>query len=446
MDIALPPRLAPVFTALERAGARILLVGGAVRDSLLGFPVHDWDLEVFGLSETRLEECLAPFAVHRVGGRCAVWLLAGAEIALPQRGGILDPHLPWSMAAQRRDFTVNALAWDWQSGQVLDTVGGLRDLQEKRLRVVHPETFAEDPLRSFRAARFAGQLDFHLDAASVRICQKLAIALAELPAERLRNEWEALLLRGRNLRRAWDALAQTGSIQAFPAIAALQAVPQRPDAHPEGDVWIHTGKVLAEAAALRQGQPARDLVLMLAALLHDLGKVSCTRRDAHQVWRAIGHEQTLAPATIFLGRYFPGAQLQSRILPLLRWHGAPHALFHAKAGHKAYARLALRVPDRRLLLDLALADARGAGHSDVPAIDSARQIWQKLGLWETLPSALLRGEDLLTLGIPPGPRLGKILRAAYQKQVLENHQDRLTLVKAMHGIFPEINPPDAPSC
>ncbi|PKY11933.1 polya polymerase [Acidithiobacillus marinus] len=446
MDITLPPRLMPVFAALEQAGARILLVGGAVRDSLLGLPVHDWDLEVSGLSENRLEACLAPFAAHRVGARCAVWVVAGAEIALPQSGGIPDPHLPWSIAARRRDFTVNALAWDWRTGQVLDAVGGLRDLQEKRLRMVRPDTFVEDPLRAFRAARLVGQLNFHLDAASVGICQKLAVALPELPAERLRKEWEALLLRGRNLRRAWDALAQTGSIQAFPALAALQAAPQRPDAHPEGDVWIHTGKVLAEAAKLRQDQPARDIVLMLAALLHDLGKAICTRRDARQIWRAIGHEQILAPATLFLSRYFPGAHLLSQIIPLLRWHGAPHALFHAQAGRKAYARLALQVPDRGLLLDLALADAQGAGHRDVPAITSTREIWQQLGLWETLPDALLRGEDLLDLGISPGPRLGQILRSAYQKQVLESHRDRRVLLKAMRGLFPELNLPGAPSC
>lgn len=446
MDIPLPPRLMPVFATLEQAGARILLVGGAVRDSLLGLPVHDWDLEVYGLSENRLEACLAPFAAHRVGARCAVWVVAGAEIALPQSGGIPDPYIPWSIAARRRDFTVNALAWDWQSGQVLDAVGGLRDLQEKRLRVVNPDTFVEDPLRAFRTARLAGQLDFHLDAASVRICQKLAMALPGLPAERLRKEWEALLLRGRNLRRAWDALAQTGSIGAFPALAALQAVPQRPDAHPEGDVWIHTGKVLAEAAKLRQDQAARDLVLMLAAILHDLGKANCTRRDPRQIWRAIGHEQVLAPAILFLNRYFPGAHLLSQIIPLLRWHGEPHALFHAQAGRKAYTRLALQVPDRSLLLDLALADARGAGHLEVPAIASTREIWQQLGLWETLPDALLRGEDLVALGVAPGPRLGQILRSAYQKQVLEHHHDRRTLLKAMRGLFPELNPPGAPSC
>ncbi|WP_075322098.1 CCA tRNA nucleotidyltransferase [Acidithiobacillus albertensis] len=446
MEIFIPPKLTPIINALERAGARTLLVGGAVRDSLLGLPIHDWDMEIHALNETRLEECLAPFAAHRVGGRCAVWVAGGAEFTLPQTRGETDPHLPWSIAVQRRDFTVNALAWDCCSGQILDAVGGLRDLQKKRLRIVNPGTFADDPLRAFRAARLVGQLDFHLEASSIALCQKLAEQLSEIPTERLRKEWEALLLRGCNLRAAWDALALTGSIRAFPALQALQAVPQRPDAHPEGDVWIHTGKVLAEAANLRQGQPARDLILMLAALLHDLGKADSTRRDPQNRWRAIGHEHSLARARDFLNRYFPGQHLQRQILPLLRWHGAPHALFRDRAKQQAYARLALRVPDRSLLLDIAQADARGAGYSDTASIVRAREIWQKLGLWETLPEALIRGDDLMDLGVLPGPELGKALRSAYQRQVLGNHQNKETLLRALHGLIPAINLPNDPAC
>ncbi len=446
MELVPPPALPPLFTALENAGARILIVGGAVRDTLLGHPVHDWDLEVYGLDEARLNACLEPFHAHRVGGRCAVWIAAGAEIALPQSQGKTDPHLPWPIAAQRRDFSVNALAWDWRAGQLLDAVGGLTDLREKRLRVVHPDTFGEDPLRAFRAVRLTGQLGFQLDPRSVQICRQLAVKLHQIPAERLRKEWGALLLRGLHLSAAWAALAQTGTINSFPTLQALQAVPQRSDAHPEGDVWMHTGKVLAEAAALRQGDPERDLALMLAALLHDLGKADTTRRDAQSRWRAIGHEQALSKATAFLDRYFPGNQLRQQILPLLRWHGAPHALYRDGAQRQAYARLALRLPDRGLLLDLALADARGAGQTNPPAITHARQVWQAMDLWKKMPEALIRGADLMALGMVPGPELGKALAFAYERQVIGAYRDAAALLKALRPQLNKINRRDDHAC
>ncbi|MFA7495165.1 MAG: CCA tRNA nucleotidyltransferase [Acidithiobacillus sp.] len=446
MRLTPPSTLIPVLKSLERAGGRILVVGGAVRDTLLGLAAHDWDLEVYGLNESRLQECLAPFHAYRVGGRCAVWMAAGAEIALPQNRGQVDPHLPWRIAVQRRDFSVNALAWDWQAQCLLDAVGGIADLHSKRLRIVHSSTFGEDPLRVFRAARFAGQLGFHLDPASVQICQQLAPQLLQVPVERLRKEWQSLLLRGQDLVTAWNTLTLTGAIACFPSLQGLQAVPQRPDAHPEGDVWMHTGQVLAAAASLRSGEASRDIVLMLGALLHDVGKVDCTRRDPQGRWRALGHEQTFGRARSFLNVYFPDNALRRQILPLLRWHGAPHALYRDQAGHQSYAKLALRLPDRRLLLDLALADARGAGQRNPPAIAHTQDTWEAMGLWNVMPKPLIRGEDLIALGIQPGPNLGRILAQAYEKQVIGNYREAAALLRALRPQLIALSRPNDRAC
>ncbi|MHB8115109.1 MAG: HD domain-containing protein [Acidithiobacillus ferrivorans] len=435
-----PAALTPILTALQRAGARVLVVGGTPRDALLGVVAHDWDLEIHGLGETRLAECLEPFGAHRVGGRCAVWVTAGAEISLPQAsGGQINPHLPWAIAAQRRDFSVNALAWDWQAQRLLDHVGGVADLHARRLRVVTADTFGEDPLRVFRAARLAGQLGFSIEARSATLCRQLAPRLQEIPQERIRKEWEALLLRGQHLIRAWDSLALTGAITQFPELRALQAVPQRPDAHPEGDVWIHTGRVLAAAGQLRSGDKKRDIILMLGALLHDLGKASTTRRDPQGCWRAYGHEQARVAAEAFLSHYFPGNHLSHQVLPLIRWHAAPYALHRDGAGRAAYARLALQVPDRPLLLDVALANARGAGTEHPPAIDVTRKLWQEMKLWSGLPDPLLKGSDLMAQGFTPGPQLGKALALAHELQVSGDYHDRESLTVALHRRLSELS-------
>ncbi len=435
-----PAALTPILTALQRAGARVLVVGGTPRDALLGVVAHDWDLEIYGLGETRLAECLEPFGAHRVGGRCAVWVTAGAEISLPQAtGGQINPHLPWAIAARRRDFSVNALAWDWQAQRLLDHVGGVADIHARRLRVVATDTFGEDPLRVFRAARLAGQLGFSIEARSATLCRQLAPRLQEIPQERIRKEWEALLLRGQYLVRAWDSLVLTGAITRFPELRALQAVPQRPDAHPEGDAWIHTGRVLAAAGQLRCGDKKRDIILMLGALLHDLGKASTTRRDPQGCWRACGHEQARVAAETFLSYYFPGKHLSHQVLPILRWHAAPYALHRDDAGRAAYARLALQVPDRPLLLDVALADARGAGTEYPPAIDATRKIWQEMNLWSGLPDPLLNGSDLMAQGFTPGPQLGKALALAHELQVSGGYHDRESLTVALHRRLSELS-------
>ena len=446
--LKLPAALAAVLQAVERAGGRALVVGGAVRDALLGRPPEDWDVEVYGLSETRLAECLAPFGVHRVGARLAVFVAAGAEFALPQGSGQgVDPHLPWAEAARRRDFTVNAMAWDARTETLLDAWGGQEDLRAGRLRMVDARSFADDPLRVLRAARFAGQLGFAIHPLTASRCRRLGPQLGQVAGERVRKEWEAILLRGVDLPRSWDALQETGAIVLFPELRALQGVPQRPDAHPEGDVWIHTGRVLADAGRLRRGQRERDLVLMLAALLHDLGKAVVTRRDAQGRWRALGHEQSLVPAQSFLDRWFPGPTLMRQVLPLLRWHGAPHALARDDAGTAAYGRLALRVPDRSLLLDLALADAQGAGAEGMPpALHKAREIWSALGVLDALPAPWLRGEDLMALGIPPGPLLGKALQLALELQISGAYADGDAILAVLQRRLAGSSRPDGHAC
>lgn len=429
--LTVPSSIRALAEAVAGAGGRAYLAGGGVRDQLLGLPVNDWDLEVYGLAEVRLEAVIARFGrVKKVGGRFGVYVLQGIELALPQGPGFqVAPDVPPREACRRRDFTVNALLWDPLTGELLDFFGGQADLDRRLLRHTDANTFAEDPLRVLRAARLAGQLRFRIHPDTARLCRELAPDLVRVPWERVGKELAAWLLRGQEPAWTLDALVLTGAQALFPELQALQGCPQRPDAHPEGDVWIHTGRVLNAAAALRKGERGRDQALMLGALLHDLGKVDTTRRDARGCWRAIGHEEaSVARATLFLQRWFPSPALQRQVLGLIRWHGAVAALHRDGAKAGAYQRLALRVPDPALLLDLAQADAAGAGKTAYPAVRHARAQWDRMGLLQGRPAPWITGDDLAALGLVAGPGFRRWLELAFRMQLSGRFADREQLL------------------
>ena len=189
-----------VARAVRGAGGRALVVGGWVRDRLRGAPTHDIDLEVHGLDAERLRGVLAGLGtVNAVGASFAVFKLGPLDIALPRTDSKMgrghrgfrvtgDPHLPLAEAARRRDFTVNAVAWDPLDDEYLDPHGGRADLDRRRLRMVDPATFGDDSLRVLRAVQLAARLGFEIEGETRALCR--TIALDDLPAERIWGEVE----------------------------------------------------------------------------------------------------------------------------------------------------------------------------------------------------------------------------------------------------------------
>ncbi|MCH2112792.1 MAG: hypothetical protein MK213_08030, partial [Planctomycetes bacterium] len=194
--------------AFQKAGGRALLVGGAVRDALMGVPAKDADLEVHELDPRLVEDVAGRFGkVHVVGKRFAVLHLSTdcgqIEISLPRRESktgpghqgfeiFADPWLGVEEASKRRDFTVNAMMQDPLTGELMDPWGGQADLRRGLLRHVSP-AFAEDPLRVLRAARFASRFGWNVHAETAALCRSLD--LSELPRERLETEWKDILVR-----------------------------------------------------------------------------------------------------------------------------------------------------------------------------------------------------------------------------------------------------------
>ncbi len=423
-----------VARAVRDAGGRALVVGGWVRDHLLGVPSKDIDIEVFGLPAERLQAVLARLGpVNRVGASFAVFKVGPLDVSLPRtesktgrghRGFVVtgDPTLPLAEAARRRDFTVNAIAWDPLRKEHLDPHDGRGDLARRRLRMVDPETFGDDSLRVLRAVQLAARLECTVDEETQAVCR--TIPLDDLPAERIRGELEKLLLRAARPSRGFALAQKIGVIdRLFPELGALVGCPQEPEWHPEGDVWVHTLLVIDEARRCIDDLPRpQRIAVMLGAVCHDLGKPATTARIDGRI-RSLDHEEQGVPATTaLLDRLnihtVDGYDVRRQVLGLVAQHLKPGMWRAApKVGDGAFRRLARKV-DLELLARLAKADCRGrAGDFDCSAMDWFLERARALGVEHAPPAPILMGRHLLALGVPPGPHLGAVLKQVYERQL-----------------------------
>ena len=421
--------------AVRSAGGRALIVGGWVRDELRNRTSKDLDLEVFGVPADRLRTLLAPFGrVDTVGESFTVYKLGAIDVSLPRRESKVgrghkgfsvegDPSLSPTEAARRRDFTVNAMSRDPLTGELIDPFGGQDDLRQRRLRMVDRRTFGEDSLRVLRGVQFAARFDLVMDDETKEVCR--ATPLDDLPAERIWGELEKLFLQADRpsigLRLAWD-LAVIHRL--LPELLPLATCRQDPEWHPEGDVWTHTLMVVDEARRRIEGlERGPAVAMMLGALCHDLGKPETTIDRDGRV-KSPGHEDAGVPITVRLldrlnVQSLDGYDVRHAVLGLVAEHMRPNAFLKSATpvSDGAFRRLAQRV-DLELLARFAEADCRGRGGS----FDCSASQWfldraRALGVEHAPPTPIVLGRHLLELGVQPGPRMGEILRAVYEKQL-----------------------------
>ena len=424
-----------VVNAVHAADGCALFVGGWVRDRLLSRESKDIDIEVYGLESDALRALLESLGrVDTVGESFTVFKLGPLDISMPRhesksgrghRGFTVvgDPDLSLADAARRRDFTINAIAWDPLSDEYLDPVGGREDLRRGILRVVDPERFGDDSLRVLRAVQMAARFDLTVDPATISLCR--SVPLDDLPAERIWGEMEKLLLKAARPSVGLTVARDVQAVQQlFPELGALVGCEQETEWHPEGDVWIHTLLVIDEAAARRSDLPyPQQVALMLGAVCHDFGKPSTTAFIDGRI-RSRNHEEAgVEPARMFLDRLnmhtLDGYDVRGQVLGLVAnhlkpgmWHKAPDGV-----GDGAFYRLARKV-DLDLLARLATADCQGrTGTFDCSAMAWFLERVHALGVEHDAPAPLLRGRHLLTLGLSPGPRIGQVLGEVYERQL-----------------------------
>ena len=440
----IPPPLRAALAALHAAGGRPRLVGGCVRDWLSGIAPKDFDLEVYGLDYEQMGRALAAFGPTDVVGRSFGVLkvrIDGSEydFSLPRRESKTgaghrgfavapDPQLTEAEAAARRDFTVNAMAYDPLEDKVLDFFGGQDDLKKKILRHTGP-AFVEDPLRVLRAFQFAARFEFTLAPETIALCRSIADTYGELPVERVWGEWAKWAISARKPSLGLVVLQQTGWLKHFPEIAALVNLPQEPEWHPEGDVFIHTGCCLDSLVKLdswREGPPETRRLLSLAVLAHDFGKAVTTKqaeRRGKLRWVSPEHEAAGGPLSdSFLTRIGAPLALIAHVRPLVM----NHLLHHD--GPAEYRDTTVRHLARKIepaTLDELMAVMR-ADHLGRPPLVSAetekrlgflRIAAQRLVLEHAAPKPVIQGRHLIALGRSPGPQFKPALDAAFESQL-----------------------------
>jgi tRNA nucleotidyltransferase (CCA-adding enzyme) len=458
----LPEKVVALSRAIRAAGGRALLVGGCVRDELMGLRPKDWDLEVYQLDSAHLRQVLDQFgSVNAVGEAFTVYKLAhDLDVSIPRRerksgrghkAFVIegDPAMSIEEATRRRDFTINAILQDPLTGKLIDPFHGQRDIEQRVLRAVSAETFVEDSLRVLRAAQFASRFQFEIDPETVALCR--TIDLSDLPAERVWGEFEKLLLQSARPSIGLGWLRRLGAVEKiFPEIQSLIDVPQDPEWHPEGDVFVHTQLVLDRARELiDELSYPRQVTVMLAALAHDFGKPATTQLSDGR-FRSLGHDEAgVAPTESFLSRLnvhtIDGYNVRGQVVALVRDHLKPGEFFKKRdeVGDGAFRRLARRCePD--LLYRVAKADSLGRNAEWVPRekwYGSEAQEWfiertRELAVEHRPPDPILLGRHLLELGVEPGPAMGEITRAVYELQLdgrVRTLEDALAEAKRLIG-------------
>ncbi len=406
-----------VAARLREAGHEAFLVGGCVRDRLLGRPVHDRDLATDATpGELRR---LFPEA-REVGAHFGVVLVRrnGDEVQVAtyrSESSYRDGRHPDAVRFERdvradlrrRDFTINALLEDPFTGEVIDHVGGLADLQARLIRAIGEprERFAEDHLRMLRAVRLAAELGFEIEARTMAAIVELAPAILRISAERIREELSRILT-GSNPKRGFELLdASRLLIEILPEVARMKGVQQPPDHHPEGDVWTHTLLMLGE---LRQA----PLDLAWGCLLHDVGK-PLTQTFEDRI-RFSGHEKAGAElARKILGRLRYPTELAERVARLV----AQHMRFKdAEKMTDATFKRFVRQPGFETLLELYRIDLASSGRP-MAVYEAVRRRLEALPPEALHPAPLLRGRDLLAMGYAPGRDFSRALKALEEEQL-----------------------------
>jgi poly(A) polymerase len=425
-----------IVRQLQTAGFSAFWVGGCVRDFLLGREPQDYDIATSALPEQIEKLFKRTVAVGRKFGVMVVvengrpFQVATFRAEADYRDGRHPERVTFGDAeadAQRRDFTVNGLFYDPVAEKLHDWVGGEKDLHAKIIRTigVPEERFAEDHLRLLRAVRFAAQLDFEIEPQTLAAIKRLAPKIELISAERIRDELIKLFTPP-HAAQGLVLLLKSGLLPGvLPEIVTTIACEQSPDFHPEGTVFEHIRLMLEKMP------PGASASLPWAVILHDIAKPATAELDpATGKIHFYGHEKVgAALAERILTRLrFPKKQIEEIVAGVRQ-----HMQFKdVKQMRKATLRRLLLRETFPLELELHRLDCLGS-HG---ALDHYEFLVQQAAELEQQPAIrppLLTGNDLMALGVKPGPEMGALLAEIREKQLQDElktpHQARAWVKK-----------------
>jgi poly(A) polymerase len=406
-----------VISALRSRGYLAYLAGGCVRDLLLGREPSDYDVATSAAPGEILR--LFP-AADLVGAHFGVALVreSGAEVEVAtfrSDHSYMDGRHPGRVKFEtdpcqdvlRRDFTINGLLMDPDTGEVLDYVEGRRDLEAGLIRAIGEpgRRFAEDHLRMLRAVRFASRFGFEIEPATFRAIRRMHASILQISAERVRDELTRILCEG-GARRGFELLDAAALLEdVLPEVARMKGVAQPPEFHPEGDVWTHT-LILLELLE----QPAPSLAW--AGLLHDVGKpptFSIRGRIRFDRHAAVG----AGMAAAILGRLRASNELIGRVQALV----ANHLRFKdVKRMRPATLKRFLRIDHFEEHLELHRLDCL-ASHRQLGNHEFVKKKLDEIPSQDLRPEPLLNGDLLIAAGFRPGPCFARILHAVEDAQL-----------------------------
>lgn len=452
LDTLFPDALqrAQVIQALEsinKAGGQAYLVGGAVRDLLLNIPTKDQDIEIHGLSLEKLSALLSTIApVNVIGKSFGVlkWHYSTIDWSLPRRDFagrkpevIIDPSMAIKDALIRRDLTINAMALDLMSGALIDPFGGQEDLKNKVARSPDPQFFTEDPLRFYRVMQFIGRFELEPDHALNEVCS--IMDLRYVSQERIHGEFDKLFLKSKQPSRGIRWIHHIGRLhEILPELAMTVGVLQEYVWHPEGDVFEHSMQALDAAADAAYHDDEERLLIVSAALCHDVGKALETRIAEGRI-RSTGHDdQGVGLAFALINRLTAVKKRIVAVCKLVYHHMAPGSFMRNNAKDAAFKRLAVKLAPNlscRILSMVATADMRGRNAArgrplpgPISVVEEFKERAQKLGIFDGPEVAVLTGKDLEGL-VEPGPALGRALAHAYEIQIGEKIRSKEKLIQ-----------------
>ncbi|MDD3007496.1 MAG: CCA tRNA nucleotidyltransferase [Arcobacter sp.] len=444
--INIPKILIDILVSLQELGAQPILVGGCVRDYFLNKEIKDFDIEIFNFDSLELLEIsLKKFGNVKLVGKSFGVLTLKVEgydfdFALPRiekKVGnshtdfevITNSNLSFQEAAIRRDFTINAIGYDYFKDEFIDPFNGIDDLKNRTLKHIDEKTFVEDSLRVYRAVQFVARFEFNLDENTKELCKKIVKSdeLLYLPKERVYEEFKKLFLKSSKPSVGFELLRELGVLKYFPELQALINCEQEPEYHPEGDVWIHTLMCLDELAKILEKEKIEDeykkLYLFYAVLCHDFGKPFCTKEINGKITSYKHESLGIEPTISFLEKLTNEKKFIEIVCSLVKNHLIPFQLYLSHSSEKAVKRLSLKVNIEDLCL-VCLADCLGRDIEDkckcYDAINWLNEKAKELEIHNEPIKPLVLGRDLIALGYKPSKEFKEILEFAFDLQIDEN--------------------------
>lgn len=424
-----------IATAVDTLGGSCFLVGGYVRDKILGIENKDIDIEVHGISPSELKIILENLGECQAkGASFGVFGLKGydLDIAMPRtekssgRGHkdfevYVDPYIGLQKACSRRDFTINAMMENVLTGEIVDFYGGKEDLQNRVIRHVDALTFLDDPLRVLRAAQFASRFGCCIAPETIELCK--TADLSTLSPERIQTELEKALLKAPFPSSFFNNLKDMNQLSTwFPELKALIGTPQEPSHHPEGDAWTHTMMVLDKAADVR-AEVTKPFAFMMSALYHDIGKPSTTTHD-EKGYHSYEHHIEGSKMVRSIP-YLQENDLIRYMENMIAKHMEPHLLLKNSTKTTSYCKMFDGSVAPQDLIFLAQCDKLGRGSAKPWDYDVSREKLQEyLKIYnDRITKPCVTGKDLIDAGFSPSPLFSEALKMAHNFQVSGTPKD-----------------------